>query len=97
MNEPPETDWESPEVGEAIRIILDVFESVALPRDENRRRFLRLVALAEQQPRVLVSAYSAVFHAALDLGGLMPSVDELPKFRQELEKAVYRGIEGMPP
>jgi hypothetical protein len=93
---PPEADWETPEVGEAIRCILDNFEGAVLPKAEARRRFLRLVELAETRPRVLVAAYSAILHGALDLGGVLPApATDIRAIRVELEKAAYRGIAGM--
>jgi hypothetical protein len=95
---PPGKDWQSPEVGEAIRIILDVFESIGMPQDEVQKRMGRLGDLVRGPPEITVAAYSAILHSALALPALFPtSVDQIPEVRRQIEQQVYRDIDQMPP
>jgi len=90
-------DWQSPEVGEAIRIILDVFESIGLPKQETTARFQRLGKLVREQPEVAVAAYSAIIHSALELPALFPTTtDKIREVRKQIERKVYGDIDQMP-
>jgi hypothetical protein len=95
---PPDQDWQSPEVGAAIRVILDVFENIGSPEEQVRERMGRLGELLRGPPEITVAAYSAILNSALSLPALLPtSIDQIPEVRRRIEQQVYRDIDEMPP
>lgn len=102
MNQPPSPppyeDWQSPEVGNAIRVILDVWDGIGEPQHEVTARFQRLGLLNQQQPEVVMGAFFGLFNAALGLPAVMPVPrDRIPEVRDEIERKVYADINEMPP
>jgi len=94
---PPHKDWQSPEVGDAVRLILDIFEGIRSPQKEKAVRMRRLGDLVRQQPEVTVSAFFAVFHAALGLPALLPTtIGQEAEIRKQIEQKVYGDIDEMP-
>lgn len=95
---PPGQDWHSPEVGAAIRAILDAFESLGMPQGEVEQRFRKLGDALRGPPEITAAAYGALLHSALSLPALLPApVDHIPDVRRQLEQHVYRSIDEMPP
>jgi hypothetical protein len=103
MYEPPlppsSKDWQSPEFGEAIRIILDVHASLGMPQQEVQRRMTRLGKLVREQPELAVGPFFALINASLGLPALLPSgsADAPAEIRDQLERKVYADIDRMPP
>ena len=93
---PPYKDWQSPEMGEAVRIILDVFEGITMPQPEVDARFKRLGELVLHQPELTIAAYSAILNSSLSLPALLPvRMDKVSEVRQRLEKRIYDDINEM--
>ncbi|MDX6398216.1 MAG: hypothetical protein QOJ43_1624 [Gaiellaceae bacterium] len=94
---PPHLDWRSPDIGEAIRIILDSWDSLRVPQPEKAARTARLGQLVREQPEVTVAAFFAIFNSSLELPALLPApVEQAGEVRKQVEKKVYDDIDLMP-